>query len=263
MRDPRSIAAATEAALISRTGLGDERAFDVLVTRHHAALTRFAGLVVPPERRRALVETTFAVAHTTLRRMLGPGNALRPYLLLLAQRLGEEDPARVPVDPIVVEQFAGAVPFREPRAGEPHAAVSVEFSRLPEAWQLLVWHLEVEADAPEAASALVGVSPAVVPALVTGARSTLRRALIEHHLSARLPSACVGHTLRLGRSQGTVVPKVVLRHAAQCRACGGLLADLDAVEHRLGTVVARHLLGAAADGYAAVRRSARDSAHWG
>ena len=147
------------------------------------------------------------------------------------------------------------MPFRDPAPGEMHPDVSAEFSRLPEAWQLLVWQLEAEGDSVPGAAALIGVSPLVVPALVAGARASLRRALLERHRSRRLPPACLAHTLRLGRSVGCRPPRVVLRHTAQCERCAVLLGDLDAVERDLGEVVARHLLGRAAEDYMAVRRT--------
>lgn len=248
-------ATATEAALISRTGLGDDTAFGTLVSRHRPAVTRLAALLDPDPRHRALVDETFEVAHTTLRLMLGPSESLRPYLLLLACRLHDDHPAGAPAAPLEVEHFSSSVPFREPRDGEMHAAVAVEFSLLPEAWQLLIWQLDVEGDTPEAAAALAGVSANVVLALVEGARAALRRALLTRHRSRTLPPPCLGHTARLDRASRGPVPRVVLRHAALCERCAVLVSDLDAVERDLGAVVVRHLLGRVADDYRVVRRT--------
>ncbi len=115
--------------------------------------------------------------------------------------------------------------------------------------------LEVEGAGADEAAAPIGVSPLVVPALVAGARAALRRALLLRHRSRTLPAACLGHTLRLGRSAVRPIPRVVLRHAAQCERCVVLVDDLAAVERDLGDVLARHLLGQAADGYLAARRA--------
>ncbi len=254
MRDPQS-STATEAALVARAGLGDDQAFDALVARHHGAVALLARLVAPEDRRRALVVETFAAAHATLRRMLGPSEALRPYLLMVARRLHEEHPAGLPDEPLATEHFLSTVPFRDPADGEMHPAVSVEFSRLPEAWKLLVWQLEVEGDSAEDAGALIGVSPVVVPALVEGARAALRRGLLARARARTLPPVCLAHTLRLARHAGVRTPRVVLRHTAQCERCAVLVADLDAVERDLGAVLARHLLGRAAEDYLAVRRT--------
>jgi hypothetical protein len=243
--------AATEATLITRVGLGEPHAFDVLVARHHGAVARLAREIAPGERRRALVQETFDVAHTTLRRAVGLTESLRPFLLMTACRLRG---SRLD-DPVGAQPFASEVPFRVPRGDEMHPRVSIEFSYLPEAWQLLLWHLEVEGDGVEYAAALIGVSPSVVPALVEGARATLRRALLMGHRTRELPAQCLGHTLRLERTAGIHPPRSVLRHTAECDRCAVLLGDLDAVERDLGEVVARHLLGWAAEGYLATRRA--------
>jgi hypothetical protein len=242
---------ATEGALAARAALGDHGAFDALVARHHGAVALLARLVAPEDRRRALVVQTFDVARATLRRKLGPAETLRPFLLMTARRVNEESPR----DAFGTELVVSTVPFREPAAGEMHPAVPVVFSRLPEAWQLLVWQLEVERDSVEEAAALIGVSPLVVPALLEGSRAALRRALLDRHRARTLPPACLAHTLRLGRNAGVRPPRVVLRHTAECERCAELLGDLDAVDRDLGEVLARHLLGWAAEDYLAARRT--------
>lgn len=242
--------AATEAALVSRVTIGDRHAFDVLAARHRAAVALLARLVAPEGLREGLVAATFELAHARLRRLQGPTESVRPFVLMLARRLHEQQAQGwAPGGHLLLGK-----PFREPGAGEMHPAVCVEFSRLPEAWQLLVWQLEVEGDTGEEAAALVGVSPAVVPALVASARAALRRALLVRHRSRSLPPVCLAHALRLGRTGGVQPSRAVLRHTAECEQCAMLLGDLDAVQRDLGEVVARHLLGRAAEDYLAVRR---------
>jgi hypothetical protein len=248
--DQDAFTAATESALVSRLRLGEHEAFDVIVARHQGAVARVARLIAPEDRRRSLVEDTFHVAEAALRQLVGPTESLRPFLLMTACRLRSWHP---PV-PVAARRVVSEVPFREPQAGAMHPAVSIEFSYLPEAWQLLLWHLEVESDSPEYAAALVGVSPVVVPALVQGARGALRRALLMGHRTRRLPAQCMGHALRLERHTGARPPRAVLRHSAECQRCAALLGDLDAVERDLGDVLARQLLGWAAEGYLSARR---------
>lgn len=257
MSEQPTAAAATEAALITRTGLGDEHAFATLVARHREAVDLLASLLDPHRRHPGLVAEVFEIAHGTLRLMLGPTEALRPYLLLLTRRLLEAHPDGTPTHPLAVEHFSSSVPFREPAAAQ--GDVVVEFSRLPEAWQLLLWHLEVEGDSPVAAAALIGVSPVAVPALVTSARATLRRALLARHRARALPPVCLAHTLRLSRSTRISIPRVAARHAAECSGCATLVAGLDTVERDLAAVLAAHLLGPVAEHYLVVRRTASRS----
>ena len=46
---------------------------------------------------------------------------------------------------------------------------------------------------------------------------------------------------------------MVLRHAAECAQCAGLVADLETAERDLAAVLAGHLLGPAAEDYLLVR----------
>ncbi len=247
-----------EAALISAARLGDEEAFQRLVALHRPAVETLAGLLSEDEHHvRAVVDETFAVAQETMRRMLGPGIALRPYLLLLARRLNEEI-GEAPTSDLSREHACTAVPFRDdpqPGTDPRHANVIRQFSWLPEAWQALVWHLGVEGDDEADVAALLGISPLAVPALLTSARVTLRQSVLANHRARTLPPTCLGHALRLARSRSPVTPRAVARHTRQCETCDRLLADLEALDAELPQVLARVLLGDIADFYLALRRS--------
>lgn len=257
-------ATATDSALISQARLGDAGAFEVLVERHRGPVAEVARLL-DPFRRRRLVDETFDLAHGTLRRMLGPTASFRTYLLFLVRHLHEQHPTGFPTATLLdstqagllgLEHSCSAVPFRDELGGERHSAVAIQFSGLPEPWQAVLWHLAVEGDDAETVGNLIGVAPAAVPALADSALATLRRSLTARHRAKTLPPLCVAHTLRLERSNGATTPRPVLRHAAECQRCAVLLDDLEAVERDLPRVLAGHLLGRAADGYLAERRTA-------
>jgi hypothetical protein len=134
---------------------------------------------------------------------------------------------------------------------------------LPEAWQVALWHREVEGDDESTVGALLGVTPLMAGSLVETARSALRQGLVTRHREHTLPTSCVAHALRLERNAGRPVPRSVQRHAESCTRCAVLLADLEVVGKDLAGVLAAHLLGPAADGYLQVRRTgsfARDRA---
>lgn len=191
--------AATEAALVSRVAVGDRHAFDVLVARHHAAVALLARLVAPEGLREGLVAATFEFAHTRLRRLQGPTESVRPFVLMLARRLHEQQTqGSAPGGHLLLGK-----PFREPGAGEMHPAVCVEFSRLPEAWQLLVWQLEVEGDTGEGPPRWSGSPPrscrpwsrvrgppCVVPCWCAIGHARFRRSAWRTRCASAAPGAC-------------------------------------------------------------------------
>jgi DNA-directed RNA polymerase specialized sigma24 family protein len=245
-----------EAALIAAARLGDEASFQSIVAAHRPAVEALAALLSDDENHvRAVVDETFTVARETMRRMLGPGIALRPYLLLLVRRLNEEVAETDVATDLSRERACTAVPFRDHDPDPRHAAVARQFSWLPEAWQALVWHLAVEGDDEADAAALLGISPLGVPALLSSALVTLRQSVLAKHRARTLPPTCLGHALRLSRSRSPITPRAVIRHTRQCEACHELLDDLGALERDLPRVLAHQLLGDVADEYVALRRS--------
>jgi hypothetical protein len=234
---------ASDAALISRVRLGDRLAFEALARRHLPAMRLVADILEPADSERLVGESLDVACHH-LRRAAGPQTSLRTYLLLLTRRLATED-----VLPLA------AVPFRDHRGSEQHSAVGAEFARLPEGWQAAVWHLQAEREPVDEVASVLGVATAGVERLVTSARKELRAALTSTRGRA-LPPACTAHTLRLARAHGAVAPRSVLKHAARCARCVVLVGDLEVVERDLPLVLARHLLGPAADSYVDARRAA-------
>lgn len=245
-----------EAALIAAARLGDEASFQSLVAAHRPAVAALAALLSQDDAHaRAVVDETFTVARETMRRMLGPGVALRPYLLLLVRRLNGEVTEEHAATDLSRERACTAVPFRDHATDPRHAAVARQFSWLPEAWQALVWHLAIEGDDEADVAALLGISPLAVPALQSSALMTLRQFVLAKHRSRTLPPTCLGHALRLSRSRSPVTPRAVVRHTRQCEACREMLEDLGALERDLPRVLAHQLLGDVADEYVALRQS--------
>ena len=133
--------------------------------------------------------------------------------------------------------------------------MATEFAGLAEAWQAALWHRTAERETDPEVATVVGVSPAMVRALVDSARGELRRSLLGSRWAQPLPAPCRAHTRRLAASRHGVPPRAVLRHTAVCRGCAQLVADLDAVDRELPEVLARHLLGSVGDSYLELRRA--------
>jgi RNA polymerase sigma factor (sigma-70 family) len=64
------------------------------------------------------------------------------------------------------------------------------FSRLPERWRTVLWHLEVEGKAPAEVAPVFGLSANGVSALAMRAREGLRQAYLQEHIGTNIPAAC-------------------------------------------------------------------------
>lgn len=247
---------ASDATLIARTRRGDDAAFGTLAARHRQALDDLAGLLDGPTD--DLVDEALDTAFHRLRRVHGPTVWVRGYLLQLVCQLHARHLAQQTgrgtsgtTDGLTDD----AVPFRDHQLCGAHDAVATEFAGLAEAWQAALWHRSAERETDTEVATVVGVSRAVVLALVESARDELRRSLLGSRWAQPLPAPCRAHTRRLTDSRHGVPPRSVLRHTVVCTGCARLVADLDAVDRELPEVLARHLLGGVGDSYLELRRA--------
>lgn len=248
---------ASDATLIARTRRGDDAAFHSLAARHRGALDDLAALLGGPTD--DLVDEALDTAFQRLRRVHGPTVWVRGHLLQLVCQLHAQHltPGWGPVSTIGTREqlVEDAVPFRDHQLSGAHDAVATEFAGLAEAWQAALWHRTAERETDTEVATVVGVSPAIVTALVDSARDELRRSLLGTRWAQPLPAPCRAHTRRLAASRHGVPPRAVLRHTAVCRGCAQLVADLDAVDRELPEVLARHLLGGVGDAYLELRQA--------
>ena len=248
---------ASDATLIARTRRGDDASFHCLASRHRQALDDLAALLDGPTD--DLVDEALETALQRLRRVHGPTVWMRGYLLQLVCQLHVQhrSPGSWPDIAVAAaeEPVDDAIPFRDHQLSGAHDAVATEFAGLAEAWQAALWHRTAERETDTEVATVVGVSPAMVRALVDSARDELRRSLLGTRWAQPLPAPCRAHTRRLAASRHGVPPRAVLRHTAVCRGCAGLVADLDAVDRELPEVLARHLLGGVGDSYLELRQA--------
>ena len=64
------------------------------------------------------------------------------------------------------------------------------FASLPERWQLVLWHTEVEGRSAAEVAPILGLAPNAVAALAYRAREGLRQAYLNAHIHAGPPEAC-------------------------------------------------------------------------
>ena len=241
--------------LITAVRGGDTEAYGVLYARHVGAARRLAGHLSAVDAD-DLVSDAFARVLTVLQRGSGPDLAFRAYLLTAVRRLHVDRVragARVrPTDDL--EAVDAGEPFRDTALeGFEHDAAARAFTSLPERWQMVLWHTEVEQQKPADLAPLLGISPNSVSALAYRAREGLRQAYLAAHASTERSPRCawtrdhLGGYVRGALSRRDSVH--VRQHLDHCRPCSALLLELTEVNSSLASVLAPLLLAGAGTAY--------------
>ncbi|PVZ14929.1 sigma-70 family RNA polymerase sigma factor [Actinomycetospora cinnamomea] len=269
--DPRS-----DADLIARLrGRGADHdstaAFAALYARHHDAARALARqLARSPADADDLVAGAFMRMLEVLRAGRGPTEAFRAYLLTSVRHLAYDrsraerrlDLTDEIADVHGVDPDGTVVPFTDPAlAGLERTLAARAFATLPERWQAVLWHLEVEGDTPADIAPLFGLSANAVSALGYRAREGLRQAYLQEHLAAgsgrwdrrhRDTGERLGAYTRGGLSRRDA--QRVEAHLAECAECRALADELREVNSGMvRAVVAPLVLGGGLVGYLASR----------
>jgi hypothetical protein len=200
----------------------------------------------------------------------GPDVAFRAYLLTAIRRLYVD---RVRRDSRLTNSgdmtaFDPGVPFRDTVVADfESSAAARAFATLPERWQLVLWHLEVENQKPADIAPLLGMTPNSVSALAYRAREGLRQAFLSAHLADTGDADCkwtvehLGGYVREGLARRDSIK--VKAHLDACRSCTAMHLELTEVNSDLRGILAPLLIGTAAAGYlAGTGSSAGISALW-
>ncbi|HET7355829.1 MAG TPA: sigma-70 family RNA polymerase sigma factor [Nocardioidaceae bacterium] len=253
----------SDAELISRVRGGDVAAYGELFSRHVQAATRLARQLVRGPDADDLVSDAFAKVLGVLQAGGGPDVAFRAYLLTAVRRLQVD---RVRAGSRLqtsddMSQFDPGIPFQDTAvSGFESGAAARAFASLPERWQLVLWHLEVEGQKPADIAPLLGMSPNSVSALAYRAREGLRQAFLTMHLSDISEDSCrwvnehLGAYVRHGLAKRDAAK--LADHLQECRRCTAMYLELTEVNSDLKAIIAPLLLGAAATGYLASTGSA-------
>jgi RNA polymerase sigma factor (sigma-70 family) len=246
----------TDPELISRVREGDVGAYGTLFARHVDAATRLARLLVGAPDADDLVSEAFVKVLNVLLAGGGPDVAFRAYLLTAVRRLH--------IDKVRGQQkltttgdmtpFDPGVPFTDPAvAGFEGGAAAKAFASLPERWQMVLWHLEVENQKPADIAVLLGMSANSVSALAYRAREGLRQAFLNMHAGDLVSEACrdtndlMGGYVRHGLSRRDTAK--VEDHLDHCRRCTAVYLELAEVNSSLAGLLGPVLLGGAAAAY--------------
>ena len=248
----------SDAELISAVRGGDTTAYGELFSRHVEAARRLARQLASAGDVEDLVSEAFAKVLTIVQRGGGPDLAFRAYLLTAVRSLHIDSvrgAARLrPVDDFT--PFDTGVPFRDTAVeGFENQAAARAFATLPERWQLVLWHTEVEGQKPADVAQLLGMSANSVSALAYRAREGLRQAFLNMHAQDAEDDVCAWTQDNLGayiRNAASKRDSVKVRaHIDECRRCMGIYLELSEVNTNLSGVLGPLVLGSAAAGYIA------------
>jgi RNA polymerase sigma factor (sigma-70 family) len=242
--------------LISRVREGDVAIYGTLFARHVDAATRLARVLVNRSDADDLVSEAFVKVLNVLLGGGGPDVAFRAYLLTAVRRLHidkvRSNQRLTTTDDLT--PFDPGVPFTDTAvAGFEGGAAARAFASLPERWQMVLWHLEVENQKPADIAPLLGMSANSVSALAYRAREGLRQAFLNMHSGETVSDACRDTNALLGGYvRGALARRDATRvedHLEHCRRCTAVYLELSEVNSSLAAVLGPALLGVAAAAY--------------
>ena len=241
-----------DAQLLSRSRAGDTGAYAQLYERHVGTALHVARQLSDDDAE-DVVSDAFIRVYTILREGRGPDVAFRPYLLRTVRNTAIDRHRRTRrVTPRDDLEEAETPFLQEPVTGDPaidrleQQFVARAFQSLPERWQTVLWHTEIQGETPAQVAPLLGVSPRAVAQLAVRAREGLRTAWLQEHVA----SAPAGHeemvellAAHIRGSLGLRGRRALESHLVDCPDCRRLRAELEDVNSRLGVLLVPALLG--------------------
>ena len=170
--------------LLRAAHAGDNAAYQELYTLHLDGARQLARALVGWEQADELVADAFARVLAALRGGGGPTSNFRAYLHVTVRNRYRDSlrtPHERPVSdrPWILEEAGPGV--EEQVEGLDETVASDALATLPERWQRVLWHIEVEGRKPAEVAELMGIAPRTVSSLAHRAREGLKRAYLDAH----------------------------------------------------------------------------------
>lgn len=273
--------------LIGRMRSGDDTAYEELYRRHADAVRRYARTCCRDGHTADdLTAEVFARVLQAVRGGSGPEYAVRAYLLTTVRRVAANWTTSAKREQLV-DDFA-VFAARAARGSElstmsAMSAVSADdgtldlgadvramheaeqsmamqaFRSLPERWQAVLWHTEVEDESPSEVATLFGLDANGTRVLASRAREGLKQAYLQAHVSATLVTdeECSRYADRLGaHARGglrTRAERGLRKHLGECVKCRLAAGQIKEVASGIPAVVPIAVIGwFGAAGYAKV-----------
>ncbi|KAA0933843.1 sigma-70 family RNA polymerase sigma factor, partial [Streptomyces apricus] len=264
-----------DAELVERLRSGDDTAYEELFRRHADAVRRYARTCCRDAHTADdLTAEVFARTLQAVRGGSGPRHSVRAYLLTTVRRVAA-DWTRSARREHLVDDFAvfAAQAARGPDApddtlppgsfgaghelgAEVRAMHEAEqslamqaFRSLPERWQAVLWHTEVEDESPSEVATLFGLDANGTRVLASRAREGLRQAYLQAHVSEALTldEECARHADRLGAyARGglrTRAERGLRKHLEECARCRLAAGQIEEVASGIPAVVPVAVIG--------------------
>ena len=247
----------SDAELIIGARKGDADSYGELY-RRHVDSARSAARALTRSRSDAddVASEAFARVLRALQSGGGPDVSFRPYLVTAVRnvfydkvRRNREEPSEDMSDEVNVALLDAA------NSQEDGAFAAAAFASLPERWQLVLWHTEVEGRSVSEVAPLLGLAPNAVAALAYRAREGLRQAYLQAHLRDQKADGCrdcasnLGAYVRDGLSARD--RRRVDAHLAGCVTCAALVVELADTNNTLRAALVPALIGVSSSAYLA------------
>lgn len=252
-----AVAEPSDAALITRTRDGDTDAYALLYERHMGAAKGLARHLISSDADADdAVSETFTKVLAVIQRGGGPSDSFRPYLLTSVRRTvyDKHRSGKRESSTDEIELFDPGVPFVDPAlAGLEQKIIVKAYLSLPERWQAVLWHTEIEGKKPAEVAPLLGLTANGVAALAYRAREGLKQAYLQMHLAASPALECRPALDKLGAYvRGGLAKKEthqVEQHLDDCKDCRAIYMELKDLNRSLRTLIGPLILGTVAGAY--------------
>lgn len=229
--------------LIQAARAGTAGATDELFRRHWPSGVGLARSLVGPSDAEDLTSEAFVRIFGLIGRGKGPDHAFRPYLMRTLRNL-HVDRVRRGKDILTDELGLESLGLATGDGAQERAEASVvarAFAKLPERWQLALWHTEVEQESLTEVGQRLGMNANSAAALSFRAREGLRRAYLAEHVSQSDDPDCrtvLDLLPRLARGDLTAHQRELVRnHLPTCASCTAAAEELEQINTSLGALL--------------------------
>ncbi|GAA3911447.1 hypothetical protein GCM10023084_74370 [Streptomyces lacrimifluminis] len=246
--------------LIGRMRSGDDTAYEELYRRHADAVRRYARTCCRDGHTADdLTAEVFARMLQAVRGGSGPEYAVRAYLLTTVRRVAANWTTSARREQLVDDFAVFAAQAARGSDMSARSMVSADndtldlgadvramheaersmamqaFRSLPERWQAVLWHTEVEDESPSEVATLFGLDANGTRVLASRAREGLKQAYLQAHVSSTLTTdeECSRYADRLGayargglRSRAERGLRKHLEECARCRLAAGQIKEV-------------------------------------
>lgn len=217
-RNSHTYSASDDRSLLAAGVRGDESAVGELYARHRTVALKYATRLVGASEAEDLVSEAFARILVRIRARNAPSGAFRPYLLTTVYHLflefGRRDSRSVPVADLSDLHGTAA-----PTTSDLEMVVANEFGKLPENWQVALWHSIVEGEPSDTTADRLGTTAQGLRAMTYRARKALFDSVVVSMPSADIECTQVRQWMADTHSLGVRDSRALKKHLAGCAEC--------------------------------------------